>query len=72
MSSGWIGPGARGSPQNQGDNVSYKGVKVQVEKDEKVKREGEKARRAGEGLSPCNCRVRVDVRVGRMLMGGGL
>lgn len=71
MSSGWIGPGARGSPQNQEDNVSYGAVEVQVEKDEKVKREAENTRRASEGLSPCKCRVRVDVGVGRMLMGGG-
>lgn len=52
MSSGWIGPGARGAPQNQEDNANYAAIKAQVEKDEKEKREAENARRASEGLPP--------------------
>lgn len=53
MSSGWIGPGARGAPQNQEDNAKYAAIKAQVEKDEEEKREAENARRASEGLPPC-------------------
>ncbi|CAF9902946.1 MAG: hypothetical protein ALECFALPRED_000078 [Alectoria fallacina] len=52
MSSGWIGPGARGAPQNQEEIANYKAIKAQVEKDEKEKREAENAMRASQGLPP--------------------
>lgn len=72
MSSGWIGPGARGAPQNQEDNANYAAIKAQVEKDEKEKREAENARRASEGLPPCKYLVWVGARVLRKLIGRGL
>ncbi|CAF9916849.1 hypothetical protein IMSHALPRED_003310 [Imshaugia aleurites] len=64
MSSGWIGPGARGSPQNQQDNANYAAIKAQVEKDEKEKREAENERRASEGLPPLKDGVWSKVKKG--------
>ena len=69
MSSGWIGPGARGAPQNQEDNANYDAIKAQVEKDEKEKREAENAMRASQGLPPCKCLDWVNIRVCRKLIG---
>ena len=51
--SGWTGPGARTAPQNQQENEEYAALKAQVEKGEQEKRDAENARRASEGLPPC-------------------
>ncbi len=72
MSSGWIGPGARGAPQNLEDNANYAAIKAQVEEDEKGKREAENAERASQGLPPCKYLIRVDVRASRKLIRGNL
>lgn len=69
MSSGWIGPGARGAPQNREDNANYDAIKAQVEIDEKEKREAENAMRASQGLPPYKCLDWVDIRVYRKLIG---
>ena len=52
MSSGWIGPGANSSPQNQQQLEMYKSLKAQVEKDEQERKDARNAERAAQGLPP--------------------
>ena len=53
MSSGWVGPGARTSPQNKADNDNYQATKHRLEAEEKEKRDIENARRVSMGEKPC-------------------
>ncbi|KAL8797768.1 MAG: hypothetical protein Q9195_000120 [Heterodermia aff. obscurata] len=52
MSSGWIGPGANSSPQNQEQLAMYNSLKAQVDRDQKEKRDVLNAERASLGLPP--------------------
>ena len=53
MSSGWVGPGAKTSPQNQQDLANYSAIKEGVEAEKKEKREAENVRRVSMGEEPC-------------------
>ena len=52
MSSGWIGPGANSSPQNQEQLAMYNSLKAEVVRGQKEKRDLLNAERASLGLPP--------------------
>lgn len=52
MSSGWIGPGANSSPQNQEQLAQFNSLKAAVEREQKEKRDLVNAERASLGLPP--------------------
>lgn len=52
MSSGWVGPGARSSPQNKFENDNYQATKRRLEGEEKEKKDIENARRLSMGEKP--------------------
>ncbi|KAK0515186.1 hypothetical protein JMJ35_002565 [Cladonia borealis] len=52
MSSGWVGPGARSSPQNKFENDNYRATKHRLEAEEKEKRDIENVRRVSMGEKP--------------------
>ena len=52
MSSGWIGPGANSSPQNQEQLAMYNSLKAEVDREQKEKRDLVNAERASLGLPP--------------------
>ena len=52
MSSGWVGPGANSSPQNQQQLEMYKTLKAEVDKEEQEKKDARNAERAAQGLPP--------------------
>lgn len=53
MSSGWVGPGARSSPQNKFENDNYQATKRRLEAEEEEKKDIENARRISMGEKPC-------------------
>lgn len=52
MSSGWVGPGAKSSPQNESELAAYKALKRRLEAEERHRRTAENERRASLGLKP--------------------
>lgn len=52
MSSGWVGPGANSSPQNQNHLAMYNSLKAEVDREQKEKRDILNAERASQGLPP--------------------
>ena len=52
MSSGWVGPGANSSPQNQEQLAMYNSLKAEVDREQKEKRDFLNAERASQGLPP--------------------
>lgn len=52
MSSGWVGPGAKSSPQNESELSTYKALKRRLEAEERDRRSAENERRASLGLKP--------------------
>ena len=52
MSSGWIGPGANSSAQNQEQLAQFNSLKAAVEREQKEKRDLVNAERASLGLPP--------------------
>lgn len=52
MSSGWIGPGAKSSPQNESELRTYKALKRRLEAEERDRLTAENERRASLGLEP--------------------
>ena len=52
MSSGWIGPGANSSAQNQEQLAMYNSLKAAVDREQKEKRDLVNAERASLGLPP--------------------
>lgn len=52
MSSGWVGPGAKSSPQNESELGTYKALKRRFEHEERDRLAAENERRASVGLKP--------------------
>lgn len=52
MSSGWTGPGAKSSPQNESELRTYKALKRRLEAEERDRLTAENERRASLGLKP--------------------
>jgi len=51
--SGWVGPGAKTSPQNAAEQEQYKELKHYLQAEEKLAREKENQRRLEAGEKPC-------------------
>ncbi|KAL2044918.1 hypothetical protein N7G274_002693 [Stereocaulon virgatum] len=64
MSSGWVGPGANSSPQNQEEMARYAELKRHLEAEEQERKDVENAKRESLGKKPLKDGVWAKVKKG--------